>query len=223
MQLLDAAIAFTLTIAGFATVVSIIIEIIHRALSLRSKGLQAMLEQHFNDVIKPTIESRLEQKLKAGGRKLEAELTRLRTELIDKMTANPLKILQDMSWMPKRVVNAISKYNEVTALDFIKRLPETEVYELIELPGEGTIIDRLDKFDRKYQEYEKAISNYFKRRAQVLSFIVGIALALIGRAREIGVSHRAVGVRAGTGSDDQFRSLCRLGVLAAAEVVGAAP
>ncbi len=43
MQLLDAAIAFALTIAGLATVVSIIIEIIHRVLSLRSKGLRAML------------------------------------------------------------------------------------------------------------------------------------------------------------------------------------
>ena len=178
MQLLDAAIAFTLTIAGFATVVSIIVEIIHRALSLRSKGLQAMLEQHFNDVIKPTIERRLKQKLEEGGRKLETELTRLRADLIDKMTANPLKILQDMSWLPRRIVNAISRYNEVTALDFIKRLPETDVYELIELPGEGTTGERLVIFDRKYQEYEKAISNYFKRRAQVLAFIVGIALAL---------------------------------------------
>jgi hypothetical protein len=178
MQLLDAAIAFTLTIAGFATVVSIIVEIIHRALSLRSKGLQAMLEQHFNDVIKPTIERKLKQKLKAGGRKLETELARLRENLIDKMTGNPLTILQDMSWLPKRIVNAISQYNEVTALDFIKRLPETDVYELIELPGQGTAVERLAKFDRKYQEYEKAISNYFKRRAQVLSFIVGIALAL---------------------------------------------
>ena len=178
MQLLDAAIAFTLTIAGFATVVSIIIEIIHRALNLRSKGLQAMLEQHFNDVIKPTIERKLRQKIKEGGRRLETELVRLRTDLIEKMTSNPLKILQDMSWMPKRIVNAISRYNEVTSLDFIKRLPETKVYKLIELPDDLSVSDRLANFNRKYQEYEKAISNYFKRRAQVLSFIVGIALAI---------------------------------------------
>lgn len=178
MQLLDAAIAFALTIAAFAMVVSIIVEIIHRVLSLRSKGLQAMLEQHFNDVIKPTIERKLKQKIESGGRKLETELAALRADLIEKMTANPLKILQEMSWLPKRVVNAISRFNEVTSLDFIKRLPETKVYELIDIPDDLTVSERLAKFDRKYQEYEKAISNYFKRRAQVLSFIVGIALAV---------------------------------------------
>jgi len=60
MQLLDAAIAFALTIAGLATVVSIIIEVIHRVLSLRSKGLRAMLEQHFDDVIEPVIKAQVE-------------------------------------------------------------------------------------------------------------------------------------------------------------------
>ena len=178
MQLLDAGIAFVMTIAGLATVVSIIVEIIHRVLSLRAKGLRAMLEQHFKDVIQPVIKRKLQKKIKKEGKDLETELKSLQTDLIDKMTANPLRILQELSWLPKRFVNSLSQYNEVTALEFIRRLPETKVYELIELPGEEEVGQRLAKFDKKYQEYEKAISNYFKRRAQLLSFMVGIALAI---------------------------------------------
>lgn len=178
MQLLDAAIAFALTIAGLATVVSIIIEMIHRALSLRSKGLRAMLEQHFDDVIEPVIKPQVEQAIKGMEKSLEDELKSLREDLIDKMTSNPLTKLQKLSWLPKRAVNALSRYNEVTALDFLKRIPETEVFKYIKLRGNMTVDARLKKFDQKYEEYEKAISNYFKRRAQLLSFVVGIALAI---------------------------------------------
>ena len=178
MQLLDAGIAFALTIAGLATVVSIIVEIIHRVLSLRAQGLRAMLEQHFDDVIKPVIETQVEQAIQDQGKKLADELNRLRENLIEKMTGNPLRKLQNLSWLPKRAVAALSRYNEVTAMDFLKRLPETDVFQYIKLHGNMTVDARLKKFDQKYEEYEKAISNYFKRRAQLLSFVVGIALAI---------------------------------------------
>jgi hypothetical protein len=94
------------------------------------------------------------------------------------MTANPLVKLQDLSWLPKRAVKALSRYNEVTALDFLKRIPETDVFKYLELRGNMTVNARLKQFDKKYEEYEKAISNYFKRRAQLLSFAIGIALAI---------------------------------------------
>ena len=178
MQLLDAGIAFALTLAGLATVVSIIIEIIHRVLNLRSKGLRAMLEQHFDDVIVPVIKTQVEKAIVGKGKILADELKMLRENLIEKMTANPLVKLQKLSWLPKRAVKALSQYNQVTALDFLNRIPETEVYQYIELRGKMTVSERLKKFDKKYEEYEKAISNYFKRRAQLLSFMVGIALAI---------------------------------------------
>ncbi len=178
MQLLDAGIAFALTLAGLATVVSIIIEIIHRALGLRSKGLRAMLEQHFDDVIAPTIKTNVEEAIKDENKDLAKELRDLREDLIKKMTTNPLVKLQKLSWLPDRVVNPLSRYTEVTALDFLNRIPETDVFKYIKLQGNLTIDARLKKFDKKYEEYEKAISNYFKRRAQFLSFVVGIALAI---------------------------------------------
>lgn len=179
MQLLDAAIAFALTIAGLATVVSIIIEIIHRALSLRSKGLRAMLEQHFDDVIVPVIRTQVEKAIQGKDKDLTDELKRLREDLIGKMAGNPLVKLQNLSRLPRQALNALSRYNEVTAIDFLKRIPETEVFKYVKSQGEMTVDECLKKFDRKYEEYEKAISNYFKRRAQLLSFVVGIALAII--------------------------------------------
>jgi len=190
MQLLDAAIAFALTIAGLATVVSIIIEIIHRALSLRSKGLRAMLEQHFDDVIVPVIKSQVERAIRGKDKNLADELKRMRDDLIDKMTENPLAKLQKMSWLPKRAVKALSRYNEVTDVDFLKRIPETEVFKYIKQRGSKSVDERLTRFKNKYEEYEKAISNYFKRRAQLLSFVIGIALAIAANINGIRLFER---------------------------------
>ena len=85
MQLLDAAIAFALTIAGFATVVSIIIEIIHRVLGLRARGLRAMLEQHFEDFIYPAIKEQFEEHISKTPLRVADEIEKLRADLVERM------------------------------------------------------------------------------------------------------------------------------------------
>jgi len=178
MQLLDAAIAFALTIAGFATVVSIIIEIIHRVLGLRARGLRAMLEQHFEDFIWPAIKEQVEEYIRKTPLQVADEVEKMRADLVEKMTGNPLFKLQKTSRLPHMAVRALSQYSDVTAEEFLLRLPETEAYGFIQKLGKEKRTQLLERFDQKYEEYEKAISNFFKRRAQLLSFIVGIILAV---------------------------------------------
>ena len=190
MQLLDAAIAFALTIAGFATVVSIIIEIIHRVLGLRTRGLRAMLEQHFEDFIWPAIKEQVEEKIKKTPGRVADEFEKLRANVVEKMTGNPLFKLQASSRLPKWVLKTLSQYNDVSAEEFLLRLPDTDAYKYIKTLGKQERSRALERFDEKYAEFEKAISNFFKRRAQLLSFIVGIILAVTANIHGIRIFER---------------------------------
>ena len=52
MQLIEAALAFAITMLALSLVVSSFVEIIHRVLSMREAGLKYVLGQMFDQVIK---------------------------------------------------------------------------------------------------------------------------------------------------------------------------
>jgi hypothetical protein len=188
MYLLDATIAFALSIAGFATVVTVIVEIIHKIFGLRARGLRVMLSQHFDDIIKPALDKTLKQAKKSAG-SVATDIETLRDDLIDKMMGSPLRRQQleqvrsaasgrKLSHLPQRILNAMFEYNEVSADDYLQRLPDTKAFEQLKQLGAKELSQFVESFDRRYGEYEKAISNFFKRRAQLLSIIVGVFLAV---------------------------------------------
>jgi uncharacterized membrane protein YciS (DUF1049 family) len=199
MNLLDAAIAFALSIAGFATVVTVIVEIIHRIFRLRPKGLRAMLVQHFDDLIKPALEKRLGEMAKEA-KEIPKPIEELQVDLIDKVIGNPLhrKQLDELrsesscsalfrlrkwvqnaiAYLPRLVANSMLEYTEVSAEDYLLRLPDTDAFEYLKQLGKGELKEFAESIDKKYGEYEKAISDFFKRRAQLLALIFGIGLAI---------------------------------------------
>ena len=199
MNLLDAAIAFALSIAGFATVVTVIVEIIHRIFRLRPKGLRAMLIQHFDDLIMPALKKKLgeiEKETEERPKKIE----KLRVDLLDKVIGNPLRrqqleelrsessgraltnlpkrVVNAIAHLPKRIINSMFEYSEVSVEDYLQRFPDADVFHYLKDLGRKELNEFLEGFDKEYEEYEKAISNFFKRRAQLLSLTVGIGLAI---------------------------------------------
>ena len=199
MNLLDAAIAFALSIAGFATVVTVIVEIIHRIFRLRPKGLREMLIQHFDDLIKPALEKRLGE-IEKEAEEIPKKIEKLRVDLIDKVVGNPLRrqqleelrsessgraltnvpkrVVNAITRLPKRIMNSMFEYTEISVEDYLQRFPDADVFHYLKDLGKKELNELLEGFDKKYEEYEKAISNFFKRRAQLLALIVGIGLAV---------------------------------------------
>jgi hypothetical protein len=55
MQTLEGSIAFALALAGFATICTMLIELLHRVAGWHSDGLKTMLEAYFDDIIKPRM------------------------------------------------------------------------------------------------------------------------------------------------------------------------
>ena len=96
MQLIEAALAFAITMLALSLVVSSFVEIIHRIFSMREEGLKHVLRQMFDQVIKKhlTEEKRLElvnQSRPAGQPQIasaEEALKILRDAFVARMSAN---------------------------------------------------------------------------------------------------------------------------------------
>jgi hypothetical protein len=67
MPLIEAALAFAITMLALSLICSSIVEIVHRTFKLRENGLEYMLEQLFDQVLVKYVEPLAEKKLAAAG------------------------------------------------------------------------------------------------------------------------------------------------------------
>ncbi len=166
MRLLDAAIAFAICIAGFATIITVMVEILHRVLRLRAQGLRQTLEIVYAEEILPAINRTFA--------KTDATLRKELKEWVSQMRGSPLKGTRLGHWYP----DALSGANRLSTMDFLKRMADTDLFKTMQQNVQLRTDKLLLDFSKSYEEYGAAMSEYFTRRAQALSVIVGVALAL---------------------------------------------
>lgn len=176
MELLQGSIAFALALAGLASVCTVLIEILHRVAGLRAKGLRLMLEAYFDQVLRPRLG--------------EVDTAALRADLIDKLTRNVLLERLHPSSTGGQVLGGLYRRRllqatSVSLEDFLKRLPESEVFRKIEARTQVEAQQILQQLADRYEEYGEAARDYFKRRAQLLSLLMGIALALVANIQAV--------------------------------------
>jgi hypothetical protein len=166
MRLLDAAIAFAICIAGFATVITVIVEVLHRVLRLRAQGLRQTLEVVYAEEILPAVNRTFT--------KADATLRKELKAWVSQMGESPLKRTRLARWYP----DALSGANRLSSVDFLKRMADTDLFKTIRQDVQQKSGELLLEFSKSYEEYGAAMSEYFTRRAKALSVIAGVALAL---------------------------------------------
>lgn len=171
MQLLDAALAFALTMLALATIATILIEIVHRLTLWRARGLRDMLGKFYDSEIKGWVQANLPA-VPGGPEKVKQEL-------LDQLMANPMV----PEGKRKHLHNLV---NVLSTREFLRRLGESEVgrklkEEMTRKTEEAKkkLEDTVDRLMTRYEEFGAAASALFKRRAQVMSFIAGVVLAFI--------------------------------------------
>lgn len=172
MEWLETGLAFAVTMMVFSTMVSVIVETGHRILRIREKGLQRLMATLYEDVIWPRLSNQLGQK-KATVKDFVTGMTSTRFLPVESDVAG-LK-----SYFHK-VVNA-KDLKSLTTLEFIERLPETAA-------GRGLVAEArkrgrqyletfLKDLASKYEDFGENASEYFARRARLVSVVVAIGLA----------------------------------------------
>lgn len=167
MPLLDALLAFALTMLALASVATLLVEIVHRVAQLRAKGLRKMLERIFDQEIRPRLEAELEE--------LSGAAEDAKRRFLEEMLKNP--IADSASLQP-----ALRSLERMSTEEFLRRLGETEAGGLLRRrlrDGAEEIGHTVDRLARKFDDYGAAASDFFARRAKILSVAAGIAMAFI--------------------------------------------
>ena len=168
MVLVDAALAFALTMAALATVVTILMEIALRFLGLKKKDQVRLLQRLFETEIAPKLPAEAKARL-AGW------------DVVRKVMANPFaaKSMAETAAAQGYVFGAAKgAYEWITPEHLLRRVLELEDIKAVLARSEAELRAGLRKLGQTYDLYRSALTAEFRRRAQLWSIIVGVILAL---------------------------------------------
>lgn len=181
MQLLDASLAFALTLAALATVVTTILEACLRIMRIRKKNLVEVMKLLNKELEKDSLQMSPEE----------------RWLFFSKVVVNPawsIDLVSNVNW-DKRSENSeqvlcefLSSFDKITArkklydkvtLEYVLRcLAECDSVKRAAVETTDKIKTEFNRIARKYEEFGSAVSVSFKQYAHLWSIIVGIFLAL---------------------------------------------
>lgn len=186
MAMLEAAMAFAVTMIIFSTITTGIVEFIHRIAGVRSKTLKNMARQLFDDYIWPRLNDSLDR---LANEREDAAKRRHGDTFVAKLTDNPLKTRgkKPEGTVLSQAVAAAGiggdayfgkDIESLTQLSFAERLARTDVGSAIMAQGEEQLDDLINDFARTFDRLGRAASEFLGARARSLSIVVGIVLAL---------------------------------------------
>ncbi len=177
MELLDAAIAFALTLAALATVVTVLMEIVLRCVLMRKKNLVQTMRL-------------LNEELPKGSLGLDEKE---RWEFFTKVVENPAQGLSER--IPKQLGEDTSAaaalasldwrrlrrgvYDKVSTEHVLRRLAELPRVQQLSAQAAGKVKREFYRLASKYEEFGSAVSASFKRRSQFWSIMFGVGLAIV--------------------------------------------
>ncbi len=163
MELLDSILAFALIMAALASVVTLIMELFHRVLRLRAKGMKHLFEQFYQDVLSKELAT-------AKGKE---------QTIINAVLYSPVrdKLIAESRFLPKPIVEFLTSHTEVNTDELLTRLDQAGALDDVRKKTRSEFRKALEIIEAKYDDYNAAATDYFKRRAQFFSLLVGIVLA----------------------------------------------
>ena len=206
MQLIEAALAFAITMLVLSLVVSSFVELVHRILSMREAGLKHMLGQLFDQVLskyvlKAEFDKRNDMKLSPEDRKAaQNAIDKMKKQFVARMSANRAPMGARRKATPGDAVEKVDKQWSVgfnlwngrdlaamTPTEFMERLGSIDVGQTIaavNTAANTAVNNAADAADsvlkdvaQKFEAFGKEASAYFEGRARLLSVAVAIALA----------------------------------------------
>ena len=196
MQLLDATLAFTLTLAALAIVVTIIMEAALRVAQMRKKNLVEVIKLLNKELDKGALGLSADERWqfivnvienpaeaaagglakKQEGKKLNECLAALGSD--QAAGKGGLRRFGAFLSQLKGDSNRGSLYDKVSLEHVLRRLSEIESVQRISRDASETVKAELNRLARKYEEFSSAVSVGFRRHAQAWSITIGIALAI---------------------------------------------
>ena len=185
MELLDAAIAFALTLAALATVVTVLMEIVLRCVLMRKKNLVQVMRLLNEELPKGSLgldeKERWEFFTKVVENPTQGLSERIAKPLGDDVTAG--KALDAIDWRCLRR----GVYDKVSTEHLLRRLAELPRVKKLSAQAADKVKKEFYRLACKYEEFGSAVSASFKRRSQFWSIVFGVGLAIVANVDGIRV------------------------------------
>ena len=165
MSLLDSLLAFALTLAALATVVTILMEVFIRWLGLKRRGQVKLVGRLLDHSVKTQLPGR------------EARWQAIKDVLENPFSA--IKMAAQESTQAYRGRAAGGIYTEVSLEHVLRRLLESTAAKPLLEQAEQDLKAQLQLLSTRFDEYSSALAADFKRNAQMWSIMVGVGLALV--------------------------------------------
>lgn len=164
MDIILAFLAFSATMIVFSTIATVVVEGIHKFSLQRRRDFDRMLTNYYQGAVKPLVEGAVEG---------EAQ------KFVNNIRRNPAFEGEKHDSRPS-IASLLfdTSFQSLTTPQFIEQLSRSNVGEKIRelvAKGEKNLIEQLAS---EFERYGDAAHDYFHRRAQMLSLIVAILLAL---------------------------------------------
>ena len=210
MQVLEAALAFAITMLVLSLICSSFVEIIHRMLLMREAGLKYMLGQIFDQVlvkyVKPWAEAVAAKYPDFPGKKHADDIyAAARESFVQRMSANRVPMGVPPNAPPTSSSDAPHnneswrvgllggrELTSLTASEFMERLGSMDVGQELRKAASETGAEAAAAVDavltdiaQKFEAFGKEAATYFEGRARLLSVCVAIVLAFAIRVDAI--------------------------------------
>lgn len=170
MVLFDSLLAFALTLAALATVVTLFMEFAIRTFGLKRKGQVALMKKLLgSDTVKGLLPDAAQQQWPV-----------IKAVLENPFSKKPMAESEAQQKFPGTQAQGI--YREVSLEHVLRRLLETTPARDLVKETKAELEPKLHAIARKYDELNSALGADFKRNAQWWSIAVGIALAVVMNA-----------------------------------------
>lgn len=185
MNWILALVAFAGLMAILSTVVTVSVEALHKAFSMRKTGLQEMLRALHDNVIRELEAGRRpgREVLRNNGRSKEA------AHFANAMTKSPSFGGGGRWWWPSnwRINLFQRRFERLTKRQFAEQLAQTEFGRKLAERDRGTIRRILAHTSYEFDRYGVAQSQFFRRRAKVLSGLVAFSFVALANVNAIDI------------------------------------
>ena len=193
MSWLVALVAFAGIMAVFSTVVTVAVEAYHKAFSLRRSGLEEMLRSMHLQVIR-----RIDQTLPQDDRRT---LVRASGEFARAMTSSPAFGGQGRWWWPANWRLNISqrRFEHLSKRQLAEQLAMTDFGKRLVMADRMTIQRVMGEVAYQFDRIGAAQSDYFRRRAKVISGVFAFGFVAAGNINALDVYQHLASSEAASG------------------------
>ncbi len=179
MQWLTAVLAFATAMLFYAIVTSTLVEMIHRFLGLRERGLRLMLESLYTRAIAPRLKGAAHPEITAA--QFADVIMANRALAGDKAAPSKKLAPKEAAEEKPKTVSRFFRYlfsaGEMTSIPvelFTQKLADSRIIDL----ADASVASFVQEFSQKYVAFGTEASEYFRRRARFLSVVVAFFVAM---------------------------------------------